>query len=724
MTALLHLGALWALAFVQPMFGLLGDSAEFFVARGNTTFDIVVFAFGYVLVPPLLGAAAVWAAELIGLGRALLLVLVALLVAALVLPPLGDALAGSAGSIAMALAVGAGFAVLYARVEWVRTFLTFLSPAPLVFLLFFLVVSPVSDLLRTGEASASVDGPASSDTPIVQIVLDELPVSTLTGAGGEIDAERFPNLARFAAGATWYRNATTVADSTAEAVPAQLTGELPEEGDLPTSTHHPRSLFTLFQRSHALTVVEPITDVCPARLCPEDRPTVRARLSALADDLTIVAEHLLLPDDVRDGLPSIDRGWLGFGSEAAGTFAGIEARGSRDKLVGRLVERLRADDAALGFARAEAALDQPSARPPLIFMHSSLPHGPARFLPDGRAYTIHRRAYPGFTRERWTRRQWLADQAFQRHVLQARYADALVGRLLDKVRAAGLYDEAMILVTADHGVSFRAGEPRRRVTAATMPDVAIVPFIAKAPGQRAGRVDDGAVRTVDALPTIAAAAGVQLPWKTDGMPAGERPVDAGTRITVTGEGRAGEPAALGTLLAGLREREAHEARLLRYGDYAVGPRPDLTGRRVDAPAARATVDAAGDYDDVAADAQRAARARLRRRHGTPRRSADRDRRQRPRGGDHPRLPAGAVRRARAAGVAAAGRQRRRGAGSAQDRRRPVDHTAMTYDRALRRLYVFGARIHHGGVGLVLSVIGLALVFHDRADWPFSLRDRP
>jgi hypothetical protein len=48
---------------------------------------------------------------------------------------------------------------------------------------------------------------------------------------------------------------------------------------------------------------------------------------------------------------------------------------------------------------------------------------------------------------------------------------------------------------------------------------------------------------------------------------------------------------------------------------------------------------------------------------------------------------------------------------------------MTYDRALKRLYVFGARIHHGAVGIALSAIGLALVIHDRADWPFPLRDR-
>ena len=462
----------------------------------------------------------------------------------------------------------------------------------------------MSDLLRPGEASAG--GPAESSTPIVFILLDELPVSTLMGPGGGVDASRFPNLAELAAGATWYRNATTVADSTAEAVPAQLTGELPEDGDLPTSTHHPRSLFTLLGRSHDLAVVEPITDVCPARLCPETRPPVRARLSALADDLTIVAEHLLLPDDLRDGLPSLDRGWLGFGSESEGTFAGIEARGSRDKLVGRLVERIRADDATAGFARVTAALDRPSARPPLIFMHSSLPHGPARYLPDGRGYPIHRRAYPGFARERWTRRQWLVDQAFQRHVLQARYADALVGRLLDKVREAGLYDDAVILVTADHGVSFRAGEPRRRVTAATMPDVAVVPFIVKAPGQRAGRVEDGAVRTIDALPTIAEAAGVRVPWRTDGMPAGERPVDASAPIAVTGEGSPGEPVALGTVLDGRREREAAEARLLRGGEYAIGPRPDLIGRRAGdavADGARATVDAPREYAAIARGAR-------------------------------------------------------------------------------------------------------------------------
>jgi hypothetical protein len=245
--AALHLGALWALAFAQPLFGLLGDSAEFFVARGNTTFDIVVFALGYALVPPILGAGAVWAAGRIRreLGWTVHLAFVGLLAAALTLPPLGDVLSGSPVSIAVALPIGLGAAFAYARIAGVRAFLTALSPAPLVFLVLFLAVSPVSELVLSGEASGAVAGPARSSTPIVHIVLDELPTSTLTGPDGSIDAALFPNIARLAAGATWYRNATTVADTTPEAVPAQVTGELPEVGALPTSTDHPDSLFTL-----------------------------------------------------------------------------------------------------------------------------------------------------------------------------------------------------------------------------------------------------------------------------------------------------------------------------------------------------------------------------------------------------------------------------------------------------------------------------------------------
>jgi Sulfatase len=577
--AALQLGGLWALAFAQPLLELLGRNAPFFVAHESTAGDILVFAFGYVLVPPLLAAALVWALGRIRpvAGWAAMLVLVALLVAGLLLPSLGDALGGSAWAIPVALALGAAAAALYARLAVVRSFMTVLAPAPLVVLLLFLVFSPVHELVLPGDDGGSVGGPASSSVPIVQIVLDELPASTLAHAGGTIDAELFPNLARFAREATWYRSATTVDDLTTEAVPAQLTGMRPRQGSLPTTRDHPRNLFTLFQRSHAMTVVEPITDLCPERSCSESRSGMADRLRSLESDLELVVQHLLLPDDLRERLPAIDRVWEGF--EAGSEPAPGDIRGG-SLLRQDVLSRLAADDATVGFQRAVKALDEPSSRPPLVFVHSTLPHGPWRYLPDGRHYPIEGYEYPGLASTGWIGPQWQVDQAFARHVLQVQYADRLVGALLNKLRARGLFDSSVVVVTADHGASFRTGEPRRPANAANIGEIAPVPFFVKYPGQRRGRVDERAVRTIDVLPTIAAAAGVRVPWRTDGIPAGERPVDPDAPVDISHAGKHVLTKPLGAVLAKRDERAAVDTRLLRAGPYAVGPRPELIGRRV------------------------------------------------------------------------------------------------------------------------------------------------
>jgi hypothetical protein len=577
--AALHLGGLWALAFAQPLFDMLGHNAQFFVARGSTRGDILVLALGYTLVPPLAGAVLVWAAGRLhpAAGRALMLALVALLVAGLVLPPLGDALAGSALAVPAALAVGAAGAALYARVAAVRSFVTVLSGAPLIVLFLFLVVSPVGGLVLPGDASGSVAGPARSSTPIVHIVLDELPTSTLTDARGEIDARLFPNLARFARTATWYRAATTVDDLTTGAVPAQLTGELPDPDALPTARDHPRSLFTLFGRSHDLTVVEPITDVCPERLCGTLRPSTADRLRSLEADLEVVVQQQLLPSDMRRSLPAIDRVWEGFGT------ASEPARGEihgGSLLIRDVLTRLAADDATAGFQHALQSLDRRGSKPPLLFVHSTLPHGAWRFLPDGSTYPLDGFEYPGLDDHTWRGPQWLVDQSFARHVLQAQYADRLVGLLLGKLRSTGRFDDAVIVIAADHGVSFRSGQPRRAVTSGNIGDIAPVPLLVKYPGQHEARVEDGAVRTIDVLPTIAKAAGVELPWDADGMPADDRPVEPDAAIAISHEGEHVLTRPLRDVLAQRDERAAAEARLLRDGAYALGPRPDLLGRRV------------------------------------------------------------------------------------------------------------------------------------------------
>src|SRR5215212_2422864 len=93
----LHLAVLWSLAFAKPLFDVLADSPEFFVARGNTRGDILIFSIGLVLLPPTAMVAVEAAVSpLPAVRRFLHLGLVAALVAAFALQFVDDALGASA----------------------------------------------------------------------------------------------------------------------------------------------------------------------------------------------------------------------------------------------------------------------------------------------------------------------------------------------------------------------------------------------------------------------------------------------------------------------------------------------------------------------------------------------------------------------------------------------------------------------------------------------------
>ena len=187
------------------------------------------------------------------------------------------------------------------------------------------------------------------------------------------------------------------------------------------------------------------------------------------------------------------------------------------------------------------------------------------------------------------------DHNFERHVLQTMYTDVLVGELFDKLHEKGIYDKAAIVLTADHGEAFLTGEPRRRISARNISDIAVVPFFVKLPGQRAGEVDNRPVLTVDALPTLAKAAGVDVPWKTDGMPVDERPASSDEQITAVRRRRPGRRYRRRRSATGYRDRQAYERRILRAGRMASGraricwaSSVEATGRSRATPVPRST----------------------------------------------------------------------------------------------------------------------------------------
>ena len=104
----------------------------------------------------------------------------------------------------------------------------------------------------------------------------------------------------------------------------------------------------------------------------------------------------------------------------------------------------------------------------------------------------------------------------QRHLLQVGFVDRFVGKLVDRLKAQGIYDDAIVILTADHGTSFQHGLPRRTFTEGTHAEVMLVPLIVKYPGQVSGIVSDRNVETIDVVPTIASVLSTTVPYDIDG----------------------------------------------------------------------------------------------------------------------------------------------------------------------------------------------------------------
>ena len=537
----------------------------------------MLFALALVCLPPAILIAIELAAGLAGasFARGVHLFFIAGLGAVIALQVLkkiglfSGSIALLAGSLLLAL-LGM---LLYSESRPAQTFLTVLTPAPIVFLALFLGTSGVSKLVFEHEQKPQTVS-TGSKTPVVLIVFDEFSTISLMNGKQQIDAERYPNFAALARGSTWYRSATTVETHTEQAVPAILTGQLPKQGQLPTVADHPQSIFTLFGGDHRLRVFESLTRLCPRSLCKKTTATAPAALAAvqggtksLVSDASVVYLHVLLPNGLAHDVPPIGDAW--------GNFRGLREQQSPSTGgdVGGECARGLCD-----FIRALA----PSRKPSLYMVHSLLPHVPWVYLPSGKRYTGNVRVVPG-AEDVWRRDDWLTQQAYQRYLLQVAYTDLELGFVLDRLKAQGVYDRAVIVVTPDHGLSFRPGEPRRNVTRRNMVDIAFVPMFVKLPGQKQGRVVDGFARTIDVLPTIARAAGTRIPWPVDGHPLGRTlPADGQVRLL----DKDGRPvsASLSTLLGERRGALAQQIAEFGTGSrerlYRIGPHRDLLGKRV------------------------------------------------------------------------------------------------------------------------------------------------
>lgn len=483
----LELLGLSGLAVASPVLQVFSDGAEVFVAYRASRLEIVLFALGVVLVVP----AVLFAVELLaGLAgerwrRLAHAGAVFLLLAALVLQVAKTETELKRRPL---LALAVGLALLGAAAVWrwnaPRLFLRFLSLSSVVFLVTFLLASPVTALVVPSRGVEAADVEVGAPAPVVWIVFDEFPLVSLLGPDDRIDAGLFPNLAALAGDGTFYRNGTTVSPHTSDAVPAMLTGRFPEEPDvLPVVSEHKENLFTLLGGTYRLNVSEGWADLCPAGMCSDTYSSRAAALPPLFDDARSVWREKTKPSRAVERFDA-----------RSSTFQ------NRNEQVQDFVGSL--DD---------GGGDQPR----LDFLHVVLPHAPYEFLPDGQRYDAP--FPPGFFFFDWLDQE-VADQARLRHLLQVQYTDQLVGQVLDRLRELDRYDESLVVVTADHGASFTPETRFRGITEANLHEIVWTPLIVKTPGERSGRVDDTPVRSVDLVPTVADVLDVDIPWPVDGQP--------------------------------------------------------------------------------------------------------------------------------------------------------------------------------------------------------------
>ncbi|GJL60237.1 MAG: hypothetical protein NPIRA03_30940 [Nitrospirales bacterium] len=522
---LLHLFALVGFAIAQPLYDLLGQNPEFFVSHKAGPELIIgmvfVLSVGMALGLVMLEIAAWLVGEHV--RKSLHLVLVFGLSFLTALPPVQRLVDGSDLLIVGgALLIGFLFSVFYVRWQAVRLFLTVLSPAAVAFPLWFLLFTPVGRLVMPDAIEAQADIEINNPVPVVLIVLDEFNITALLDAEGLIDPVRFPNFAALASQSQWYTNAAATYVETAVAVSAILTGRKPR-GDVrlnPTATDHPQNLFTMLGDRYALNVVESVTRLCPHTLCKEGDAAAGSflRYKSFFADLAVIFLHIIAPSQLGKQLPPLHAQWTGFGEKLLkkGILEQKESSIHLDLATGGNISRET-------YLTSFLSQIKETKSPVLHFLHVVLPHTKYEYLESGHQYVSKSGHLPAGWIDgpgwggRWIGKEPLILTAYHQYLQQIGYVDQFLGKLRSSLERADLFDKTLIIVTADHGVSFQRGLSMREVQKGNASDILKVPMFVKLPGQQEGSIHERLVSGIDVLPTIADVLGLKIPRYIDGF---------------------------------------------------------------------------------------------------------------------------------------------------------------------------------------------------------------
>jgi arylsulfatase A-like enzyme len=352
-------------------------------------------------------------------------------------------------------------------------------------------------------ARPSTAAPAAKPAPVILLSLDTVRADHLSVYG--YSRNTTPNLARLAAGSTLYRHAIAAGDMTLPTHAAMFTGtyaswngahfDAPAHAEPQPLSKSYRTIAELLSSKGYLTV------------------SVAANFSYFQPEFGLTRGFA-----VSDSLSPIQ--FLSFDRDYYLRFG-----------VRKLLDRLHAtvDSFDLVTRRASEINDAATRtlerdwdrrRPLFLFLNYMdahcpyLPPPPYNTMFPGENLHISSHDYYELANDVAAMKRPVSPQQRDSLVSQydgsIAYLDSQIGVLLQRVKDMGIYDDALIIVTSDHGEMFGERDSLGHGLSVYQGQVD-VPLIVKYPRQQAGRVVEEAVGQTDLLPTILEALGDPRP---------------------------------------------------------------------------------------------------------------------------------------------------------------------------------------------------------------------
>lgn len=315
--------------------------------------------------------------------------------------------------------------------------------------------------------------------PVFFVVFDEFSYDVL-GKSNAPDPALFPNFAALARDGAWFTNATTNHWATLQAIPTLLTGKLDVTPDTPT-------IFEALRENYRVTMID--TEMGVERWMrtaniPRNVGRYSGKSFFLRSNPLVCAEYLF--DLLKDS-----------------HFLALNRK--TDPYINSYAYHLTLDRELKDFL---STIDSKNANGRMVFWHLSIPHSPFLFSADGKIGNDQDANFP--FPDNYDSSEF--DSIWKRYREQARYSDRVLGIIIAKLKEQHLFDQALLVVTGDHGARIW-GDIYHHLDL-----IAHVPLVLHGPGIEPG-VYSNDVQHVDLAPTLLTLLGRPFrPSDYDGRP--------------------------------------------------------------------------------------------------------------------------------------------------------------------------------------------------------------